>query len=68
MSTISNPAYRPLVEACSEHGISRTIAFELAASGYLETFKIGTRRYVWMRSLETLPERVAERRDVGGAE
>lgn len=58
MST-SEPAYRPLVEACGEHGISRTVAFELARTGQLQTFTIGTRRYVLLQSLRTLPERLA---------
>jgi hypothetical protein len=52
-------AFGPLVETCKAHGISRTVAFELAASGALKTFRIGTRRYVHMDSLRTLPERLA---------
>lgn len=51
--------YRPLVTACAEHGISRSVAFELAKSGKLATFTIGTRRYVYLDSLRTLPERLA---------
>jgi len=54
----ASPSYRPLVEACNEHGISRTTAFELAASGVLETFKIGAKRYVFTQSLESLPDRL----------
>lgn len=53
------PTYRPLVTACAEHGISRSVAFELARIGKLETFTIGTRRYVYLDSLRTLPERLA---------
>ncbi len=53
------PTYRPLVPACAEHGISRSVAFELARTGKLETFTIGTRRYVYLDSLRTLPERLA---------
>jgi hypothetical protein len=53
------PTYRPLVPACAEHGISRSVAFELARLGKLETFTIGTRRYVYLDSLRTLPERLA---------
>ena len=52
-------AFAPLVETCRDHGISRTVAFELAASGDLETFTIGRRRYVKLESLRTLPERLA---------
>lgn len=53
------PTYRPLVTACADHGISRTVAFDLARSGLLDTFTIGTRRYVRLDSLRTLPERLA---------
>ncbi|MBV2209454.1 MAG: hypothetical protein KUL77_07820 [Thermomonas sp.] len=53
------PTYRPLVTACAEHGISRSVAFELAKSGLLATFTIGARRYVYLDSLRTLPERLA---------
>ncbi len=53
------PAYRPLVTACADHGISRTVAFDLARNGLLQTFTIGTRRYVLLESLHTLPERLA---------
>lgn len=56
-----SPAYRPLVEACNDHGISRTVAFDLARKGLLDTFTIGKRRYVRLESLRTLPERIAER-------
>lgn len=60
-SSTSSPAgdFRPLVDACREHGISRSVAFELAAEGKLETFAIGRRRYVKLESLRTLPERLA---------
>lgn len=54
------PAYRPFIEACAEHGISKTVAYELAARGLLRTFKIGRARYVFTESLRTLPERLAQ--------
>lgn len=63
----ATPAYRPLVEACEEHGISRTVAFELSRKGLLDTFTIGKRRYVRMDSLHTLPERLAANDAEGGA-
>ena len=63
MRTESVPTYRPLVTACAEHGISRSVAFELARLGKLETFTIGTRRYVYLDSLRTLPERLAANDD-----
>jgi len=55
----NTPSYRPLVPACADHGISRTVAFELARNGLLETFTIGARRYVRLESLRTLPDRLA---------
>ena len=55
-----DPTYRPLVNACKEHGISRSVAFELVRSGKLDTFTIGTRRYVYLESLQSLPERLAQ--------
>lgn len=54
----AEPAFGPLVEECAKHGISRSVAFELAANGQLKTFKIGARRYVLMDSLRTLPSRL----------
>lgn len=59
MKTHANPAYLPLVEACGAHGISRTVAFDLAKNGLLQTFTIGARRYVYLDSLRSLPDRVA---------
>ena len=47
-----------LVPECKKRGIGRTVAFELAAKGVLETFTIGTGRYVKLDSLRTLPERL----------
>jgi hypothetical protein len=54
------PTYRPFIEACREHGISRTVAYELANDGLLDTFKLGAKRYVMLESLRTLPERLRE--------
>lgn len=59
MRTETTPTYRPMVTACAEYGICRSVAFKLAASGKLQTFTIGTRRYVYLDSLRTLPERLA---------
>lgn len=55
-----HPTFAPLVTACSAHGIGRTKAFELAACGAIETFAIGSRRFVILESLRTLPERLAQ--------
>lgn len=59
MRPLETPTFRPLVTACAEHGISRSVAFELARTGKLETFTLGVRRYVYLDSLRTLPERLA---------
>ena len=59
MQPHETPTYRPLVTACAEHGICRSVAVELAKSGLLATFTIGTRRCVYLDSLRTLPERLA---------
>lgn len=62
------PAYGPMVEVCGNHGISRTVSFELARTGLLDTFTIGKRRYVFLESVRKLPERLAavEAGEVGG--
>ena len=54
------PDFLPFVEACSANRISRTVAYELANAGLLETFTIGRRRYVKVESLRSLPERLAQ--------
>lgn len=59
-----DPAFAPLVTACAAHGICRTVAYELAADGTLDTFLIGRRRYVYIDSLHTLPQRIAQREKV----
>jgi hypothetical protein len=62
------PTYAPMVPACKAHGIGRSQAFELAASGLLSTFLIGNRRFVYLASLESLPQRLAAPQDdQGGA-
>lgn len=52
------PAFAPFIEACREHGISKTVAYELANKGLLDTFSIGRARYVKLESLHTLPDRL----------
>lgn len=54
------PSFAPLVTSCAAHGISRSVAFELARKGWLETFRINSRRYVMLSSLKSLPERLAQ--------
>lgn len=58
MRTPEQPTFQPLVKACADHGIGRTVAFELARAKKLDTFTIGTRRYVYLESLRTLPARL----------
>lgn len=60
MNTKIEPAYGPLVETCLAHGISRTVAFELSDKKLLDTFKIGVRRYVYLESVRSLPQRLQE--------
>lgn len=55
------PNFAPLVTACNAFGIGRTKAFELAAAGIIETFAIGTRKFVVLESLRTLPDRLREK-------
>lgn len=55
-----NPLYAPLVEACKAHGISRSVAFALCKSGLIETFRIGKRRYCYIESLHSLPNRLGK--------
>lgn len=50
--------YGLLVDVCKAYGISRTNAFKYASEGLLETFMIGNRRYVYIDSVQTLPERL----------
>lgn len=59
---MTNPVprpYRSLVAACAERDISRTVAYELIYKGLLDSFLIGRRRYVYLDSLDTLPQRLA---------
>jgi hypothetical protein len=58
MSSESSPYFAPLVTACAQNGVSRSVAFELARRGVLETFRINSRRYVMLSSLRSLPERM----------
>ena len=58
MATL-DPSFGPLVETGGAHGISRTVSFDLARRGLLDTFTIGARRYVRLESLRTLPDRLA---------
>ena len=52
-----------MVEACAERDISRAVAFELKRQGFIETFTIGRRRYVFLDSLDTLGQRLLESKE-----
>lgn len=54
-------AFGPLVDECRARGIGRTVAFELARNGLIETFNIGRRRFVMLDSLDRLPDALAKR-------
>lgn len=56
-----SPRYAPLVPACKAYGVGRSSGFKYARSGDLEVVKIGSRTYVILESLRTLPERLAEK-------
>ena len=55
--------FRPFIPECTKRGIGKTKAYELANAGLIDTFTIGTKRYVLLDSLLTLPERL---KDAGG--
>ncbi len=54
----AEPTFAPMVDECRRYGISRSVAYELAAAGLIETMKIGAKRYVLTASLRSLPERM----------
>src|SRR3546814_9271631 len=58
-STNEQRDFRPFIPECAKRGIGKTKAYELADAGLLETFTIGTKRYVYLDSLLTLPQRIA---------
>ena len=57
------PTFAPLVTACARYGIGRTSAFKLAREGDIDVFHLGARAFVRLASLESLPERMAAKRD-----
>jgi len=50
--------FGPFIPECRKRGLSKTVAYELLKGGLLETFTLGSRRYVYLDSLLTLPQRV----------
>lgn len=57
-STNEDRDYRPFIQECAKRGIGKTKAYALADAGLLETFCIGSKRYIYIDSLATLPERL----------
>lgn len=60
-----NRDFRPFIPECSRRGIGKTLAYELANDGLIETFTIGRKRFVVLESLDRLPENMAKRESAG---
>lgn len=58
-NTSNSVPYLPLLDAIRSVGIGKTKAYELMAQGLIETFLIGTKRYIVMASLYDLPNKLA---------
>lgn len=59
-STNEHREFRPFIPECEKRGIRKTKAYELANAGLLEVFSIGTRRFIYVDSLLSLPQRLKE--------
>lgn len=57
---VAEPAFAPFIPTARKWGLGRSKAIELANAGLLETFLIGRRRFIYLRSLRELPKRLAE--------
>lgn len=55
------------IPECAKRGIGKTVAYELLQEGLLETFQIGVKRYVYIDSLQSLPNRLGDRQQRGAA-
>ncbi len=53
--------FRPFIPECVKRGIGKTVAYELANAGLIETFTIGKKRFVYLDSLLSLPARLRDR-------
>lgn len=60
MTTNAPREFGPFISECNKRGIGKTKAYELDASGLLETFTIGAKRFVYIDSLLTLPQRLQQ--------
>jgi len=56
----AKPAFRKFREACRDHGIGNTAAYELLAAGLLKTFKLGSATYIELRQFDELPQRMVD--------
>jgi len=61
VDTCEQRDFRPFIPECAKVGIGRSKAYELAGAGLLETVMIGRRRFIFLDSLYTLPQRLSAR-------
>jgi hypothetical protein len=59
MDTGGHREFRPFISECAKVGIGRSKAYQFASAGLLETFAIGNRRFVYLDSLYSLPQRLS---------
>lgn len=53
--------YRAFIPACKKRGFGKTLAYRYASAGLLETFTLGgKKRYVYLDSLLSLPQRLKD--------
>lgn len=57
----SSRPYGRMVPECRKRGIGRSKAYELEATGLIETFSIGRGKYVFLDTLDTLPQRANDK-------
>lgn len=59
MDETQKPArpYGRMVPECRKRGIGRSKAYELESTDMIETFSIGRGKYVYLDSLDSLPQR-----------
>lgn len=55
--------FGPFIPECTKRGIGKTRAYELANAGLLEVFYLGSKRYIYLDSLLTLPQRLQSQQE-----
>lgn len=65
-SATEHREFRPFIPECTKRGIGKTKAYELAKAGLIETFVLGTKRYCYLDSLLSLPQRLGTASNEGG--